>query len=114
MTESFFYDNRLEASADHPGLVELERVYALDFGRLSEDDSLALLELYRSLPGQYREVSGASWFGEPEGCPPYLSASAEPSGLQVSGILAPHDLAAWHAAFVLGLAASPFPLHDFD
>ncbi len=113
MSATLFYDNQLDESSDHPGLVEVERVYALDFARFSAADNRALLELYRSLPGAYRETDVAAWFGDSADSPPYLAASAEPSGLQVNGSLAPADWDVWHDAFLRGLTAHPFPLHDF-
>jgi len=108
-----FYDNRPAPRPPTDSYIAVERVYAIDFGRLSTADEVALLDLYRRLPGGYREHEVSYWFGDSDDVPPVLSASAEPSGLMISGTLSPADWSAWHDALVVGLLARPFPLHDF-
>ena len=39
------------------------------------------------------------WFGDDEDFPPFLRASVEPTGLQVSGILPEADWLAWDERF---------------
>jgi hypothetical protein len=105
-----FYDI-LEATPldDDPSLVEVERVYRLDMNAFSDAQWSALREIYRSLPGAYRERQISAWFGDDEEHPPFLCASVEPSGLQVYGILALESWIAWDAAFVAALATSALP-----
>lgn len=108
-----FYDN-LEATPleDDPAMVEVERVYRLDVDAFEDAHWSALGEIYRSLPGGYREPQIPAWFGDDEEHAPSLCASVEPPGIQVLGILAPEAWAVWHAAFVSALAASELPFRD--
>ena len=83
-----FHDN-LEATP-HDGLsclVEVERIYGLDWDRFGEEDWRALTRIYEGQPGAYRLREGPMWFGDDEDLPPFLRASVEPPGLQVDGVL---------------------------
>jgi hypothetical protein len=109
-TAAWYYDN-LEPTPldDAPQLVELERIYCLDFPRFSERDWARLDEIYRSLPGDYRICHTPMWFGADEDNPPFLWASVEEPGLQVYGVLALSDWSAWDRAFFSALAKSELP-----
>lgn len=85
-------------------MVAVERVYALDWDLFDEDDWRRLSKLCEELPGAMPGPSGlpgglACWFGDDEDVPPFLSASVEPPGLQVYGILPEADWGAWDARF---------------
>lgn len=108
-----FYDNPTATPApEDPSLVHVERFYGLDLDKFDEGHWKALHRIYRALPGDYRELELPTWFGDNEPEPPFLSASVEPSGVQVCGILRRTDWTAWHAAFVAALAASALPFAD--
>jgi len=93
-----------------PHLLAIERVYRLDLGRFQAADWAALESIYRALPGRYRAHRVAMWFGDVDGEAPSLGASAEPSGLEVSGVLPRGDWARWDRAFRRALAASDLPI----
>jgi hypothetical protein len=80
-------------------LIEVERVYGLDWDRFSEDDWRDLERIYEGLPGAVRGRDGPMWFGDDEDVPPYLWASVEPTGLQVHGVLPEADWRAWDERF---------------
>ena len=80
-------------------LVEVERVYGLDWDRFGEIHWDALARIYEGLPGAVRERDGPMWFGDDEDVPPYLWASVEPTGLQVHGVLPEADWCAWDERF---------------
>lgn len=87
-------------------LVEVERVYGLDWGRFGDNDRRALAGIYEALPGAMRERDGLVWFGDDEDVPPFLRASEETTGLRVHGVLPEADWRAWDERFrreVVGL-----------
>src|SRR5215207_10978420 len=79
-----FYDNLEATPIDGLScLVEVERIYGLDWDRFGEEDWRALTRIYEGLPGALRSRDGPMWFGDDEYLPPFLRASVEPSGLRV-------------------------------
>jgi hypothetical protein len=105
------YDNDASYLNAPDGYVAVERVYALRISEFNESDLKHLQEAYEGLPGWAGTGShGCScWFGREE-VAPYLVASVEPSGLQVSGILRPQEWHSWHEALVTKL--SQFPVFE--
>jgi hypothetical protein len=101
-----FYDNEPSQTAP-TGMISVERVYAINFGELAEADVLALAALYQALPGFDPSHEPQTWFGSSADAPPFLCASAEPSGLVVVGILPPSDWEAWHLKLITGINAYP-------
>jgi hypothetical protein len=107
------YDNHAPTRyEDDPSMVEVGRIYCLDFDRFSTDHWSQLDTLYRTLPGNYRKRQNPMWFGSDEDAPPFLWASVEPPGLQVYGILPLQVWEAWDAEFATGLEAAAFPFRD--
>jgi hypothetical protein len=88
-------------------LVEVERVYGLDWGRFEEVHWATLARIYEGLPGAVRDRDGPMWFGDDEDVPPYLRASVEPTGLQVHGVLPEADWHAWDERFRTEAAGLP-------
>ena len=80
-------------------LVEVERVYRLDWEHFTEGHWWALARIYEGLPGAVRHRDVPWWFGDDEDVPPYLRASVEPTGLRVRGILPEADWRAWDERF---------------
>ena len=108
-----FYDNPPPSGASPPGMIAIERIYAINVGLLSEEGELALLRLYERLPGFDANAEPCTWFGASEDQPPWLQASAEPSGLLVAGVLPASSWDEWNAALLEGLESYPYPLHEF-
>jgi len=94
-------------------MVAVQRIYAINFALVSEEDERALLRLYERLPGFDANAELQTWFGALEGQPPWLWASAEPSGLLVAGVLPASCWDEWNAALLDGLDSHPYPLHEF-
>jgi hypothetical protein len=88
-------------------LVEVERVYGLDWDRFDEGHWRELARAYEVLPGTVRLREVPWWFGDDEDVPPHLSASVEPSGLQVCGVLPEADWWAWDERFRTEAAGLP-------
>ena len=112
MTRVIFYDN-LEPTPleDEPDLVEVERIYCLRFDSFSKADWAELDAIYRRLPGGYRENQIPYWFGDSDDAPTYLSASVEPPGILVYGILSLEQWSRWDAALRESLELSALPLN---
>ena len=105
-----FYDNMTATPLpEERSLVEVERVYELAFDDFDESHWQALDRIYRTLPGSYRALQIPTWFGDDEPKPPFLSASVEPPGLQVYGVLRHTDWLAWDVAFTAALGISELP-----
>lgn len=95
-----YYDNDPLYMASDEACEPVERVYCLQFSQFTSEHWTKLQGIYETLPG---------WVGiGTHGCPcwfgtsttvPYLVASVEPSGLQVSGVLEPTLWTQWHSAF---------------
>jgi hypothetical protein len=95
-----FYDNLEAAPIDGLScLVEVERVYGLDWDRFDDEHWRALTRIYEGLPEAVRYRDVPWWFGADEDVPPFLWASMEPTGLQVCGILPEADWWAWDERF---------------
>lgn len=80
-------------------LVEVERVYSLDWEQFGEGDHQALSRIYTLMPGFVGDQDVLTWFGDDEDLPPFLGAVREPAGLRVRGILPEADWWAWDARF---------------
>ncbi|MDR3620627.1 MAG: hypothetical protein P4L85_14845 [Paludisphaera borealis] len=103
-----FYDNLEAEPVDGLScLVEVERIYGFDWGRFEEDHWRELSRVYESLPGEVRLHAMPWWFGDDEDVPPFLSASVEPPGLQVYGVLPEADWWAWDEQFRSRAATLP-------
>lgn len=95
-----FYDNREATRLDGRSiLVEVERIYGLDWDRFDDDHWQAMARNYEGLPGTLRDRDVPRWFGDEEERPPFLWASVEPAGLQVYGLLPEPDRRAWDELF---------------
>ena len=105
---ALYYDNDASYLKAPEGHIAVERVYALRFSEFSEVDWKHLQETYEGLPGWAGIGSHGCpcWFGREEAAP-YLVASVEPSGLQVSGVLRPQDWHCWHDALLTRLTQLP-------
>jgi hypothetical protein len=102
------YDNLEPTPIDGVScLVEVERVYGLDWDRFSEDHWGTLAWIYEGLPGAVRHLDVPWWFGDDEDVPPFLWASVEPPGLQVYGKLPEADWWAWDERFRSEAAGLP-------
>ena len=88
-------------------LVEVERVYGLDWDRFDDSHWEALARIYEGLPGAVRHLDVPWWFGDDEDVPPFLRASAGPTGLQVCGVLPEADWWAWDERFRTMAAGLP-------
>lgn len=96
----WFYDITWRVAPDDPDMVEVERVYCLDYTQFSLPEVARIHALYADLPGwQGWHDQQPYWFGYDEGDVPYLWASLEPPGLQVAGVLRQADWMAWDSAF---------------
>ena len=103
-----FHDNLVATPIDGLHcLVEVERVYGLDWGRFSEEDWRDLARIYEGLPGSLHSGDGPMWFGDDEDLPPFLGASVGPPGLRVYGILPEADWRAWDERFCTEAAGLP-------
>ena len=102
-----FYDNLEATPIDGLScLVEVERIYGLDWDRFDDEHWQRLSRIYEGLPGAVRYRDVPWWFGDDEDVPPFLWASVEPTGLQVHGVLPEADWWAWDERFreaVVGL-----------
>lgn len=121
-----WYDNTMVDNDETPEGVEVERIYCFDRHRFSEADWEALARAYEHLPGGLRhgvfdqdqgtyieDSSGKGlpfWFGVGEESAPFLSASVEPPGLQVYGILSRRDWEVWDQHF--RALAKDLPMRD--
>jgi hypothetical protein len=108
-----FYDNKEPILTDDDDcLVEIERVYCLDWHEFDDAYWKELERIYMSLPGRVRYHSIPYWFGDDEDAPTYLWSSVEPPGLQVCGVLRAADWRAWDEQF--RSQADSLPSRDFD
>lgn len=106
-----YYDNLEATPIDGLScLVEVERVYGLDWDRFDYLHWQGLARVYEGLPGAMR-LRDVPWcFGDDEDVPPFLWASEEPLGLQVCGILPEADWRAWDERF--RVLAGNLPVRD--
>lgn len=105
---AIFYDNDASYLPTSPTAAPVERVYCLRFNEFKPEHWERLQRIYESLPGWagVGEHGCPCWFGS-SSSPPFLVASVEPSGLQVSGSLPERDWSRWHDVFLASLAALP-------
>jgi len=100
-------------------MYHIDKTYNLPTSTMTDDQWEALGQVYRTLPS-FLGAPGdhcPSWFGlEPEDeseMTPYLVASVEPSGLQVSGYLEYAVWKEWDRAFMeRATAALGFSVRD--
>ena len=99
MSTSIYYDNSNAIDAD--GRLKVDRVYCLRLDNFTDSDWTVLSDCYTTLSGWCGpgEHGFPCWFGSSESAP-YLIASAEPSGLQIFGVVPSEDLRVWHEAFL--------------
>ncbi len=103
-----FYDDLKATPIDGLScLVEVERIYRLDWDRFDEEHWRGLARIYEDLPGAVRYRDVPWWFGDDEDVPPFLWASAEPTGLQVYGVLPEADWRAWDERFREAVSGLP-------
>jgi hypothetical protein len=104
-----FYDNQ-EVEHNDSGVLDIDRVYCLDFNNFTKDDWSVLGGIYSKLPNQIIEnnIGQQMWFGIEDSSEFYLWASAEPSGLQVVGDLREHDWKQWEKLFHDRIEHFPF------
>jgi hypothetical protein len=99
VTDSIFYDN-LTVKAASTGSVAVDRVYCLQFSMFSDSDWSCLANAYELLPSWKGIEDGFPfWFGLTESTS-FLTASVEPSGLQITGQVTSTELQQWHSAFL--------------
>jgi hypothetical protein len=99
VTDSIFYDN-LTVKPASTGSIVVDRVYCLHFSTFSDSDWNCLANAYELLPSWKGIEDGFPfWFGFTES-PSFLTASVEPSGLQVTGQVTLSELQQWHSAFL--------------
>jgi hypothetical protein len=105
---AIYYDNDASHLPAAGSAVPVERVYCLRFNEFVPEHWENLQRIYESLPGWagIGEHGCPCWFGGSES-PPFLVASVEPSGLQVTGSLPVDDWSNWHEAFLATLKELP-------
>jgi hypothetical protein len=95
-----WFDGEVEPFADD--YVSIEGTYRIVTSKLTTDQDAALLEIYKVLPGHY-QINAAEgmpyWYGENQNDVPYLTASFEPGGILIEGILQRADWVEWDAMF---------------
>jgi hypothetical protein len=103
---ALFYDN--VTTAQPVGVLKpVERVYCLRFSQFTDAHWKRLREIYALLPEWATVGDGMPyWFG-PEEDPPYLTASLEPSGIVVDGLLSEENWQEWDRAFQNHLSEFP-------
>ncbi|WP_461026421.1 hypothetical protein [Streptomyces sparsus] len=116
----WYYDNGEELSPDvRPGglagdvakhWMAVERIYGLDWQRFTPADWDTLQRIYQSLPGwQPFSSDVARWFSLDEDRDLHLWASAEPSGLQIAGVLTRGMWQDWDTRFRRAIASHSLP-----
>jgi hypothetical protein len=100
-----FFDGR--APFDEPGMAHVDRVYRLAWDEMTKEDWDRLESIYPSLPGWVGDEAGPRWFGKDESQPPHLTASVEPPGLQVTGVLPAAKFIEWHEQFMNAIRDFP-------
>jgi len=102
---SIYYDNNDLSPA---GTVDIDRVYCLRFNEFTEQHWATLGQIYTALPGWIGPGldNCPCWFGASVG-QPYIVASVEPSGLQITGTLPRGDFDRWHDTFLPRLTELP-------
>lgn len=88
-------------------MVEVVRIYSLDWERFEEEHWRTLALITEALPGSLPSHDGPMWFGDDEDVPPFLRASVKPPGLRVHGVLPEADWWAWDKHFRMKAAGLP-------
>jgi hypothetical protein len=103
-----FHDNLEATPIDGLScLVEVERIYGFDWERFEEDHWRELSHIHKGLPGEVRFRDAPWWFGDDEDVPPFLTASVDPLGLKVYGVLPEADWCVWDEQLRSRAAALP-------
>lgn len=102
-----FYDN--SEIMEEP-IVQIDRVYCLDFNQFTNDSWDRLAAIYSLLPSQIciNKIGQPCWFGEEGKTDYFLWASVELSGLQIAGILKSSDWNEWECRFNELVSVFPF------
>jgi hypothetical protein len=119
--DGWFYDNGEQLPAG-PGvstpdtarrLMQVERVYGLDWHRFTDADWDQLTRIYASLPGWRPEATDiARWHAVHDDRDPHLAASVEPSGLHVSGALTADQWSQWDTHFRAVVLEAHLPRYE--
>jgi len=97
--DNWFY-GKVEPVGDN--CVWIEGNYLIVTSRLTTVQDDALLAIYKMLPGEYRihsEDGMPYWYGAGRNNIPHLTASFEPGGIQIEGILREDDWIEWDTMF---------------
>jgi hypothetical protein len=98
VVENWFYDNQHELGLENR--VVVERIYCFDWDLFNNEHWDILDETYKGLPNWIGYEGCPYWFGFDEEIEPFLTASVEPPGLQVYGVLQVKDWKEWNAGFI--------------
>lgn len=90
-----------------PGVAEVDRVYKIAFERFRDVEWAALDWIYQQLPEWKGYCDCPCWFGTDTDATPHLTASVEPPGLQVTGVLPAADFERWHEQFFAAIQTLP-------
>jgi hypothetical protein len=90
-----------------PGLADLDRVYRFAWHEFTQAHWDRLDAVYTKLPGWMGYDPVPRWFGKGGRTSPHLTASVEPPGLQVTGLLPIAEFTEWHEAFMKAIADFP-------
>ena len=95
-----WFQGNIEPFTDEYFLIE--GTYTIFTGRLTRAQDDALGQIFPQLPGQFRinpKDGMPYWYGQSDDEIPHLTASFEPSGIVVSGVVQQKDWAEWDAKF---------------
>lgn len=96
-----------EARSDCVLLRFIDEMYFLDWSRFSPASWAELSRVYASLPGWIGATDLPRWFSSDERGV-HLSASVEPPGLQVSGLIERERFEPWSRTFMTASSGLPF------
>lgn len=103
-----YHDNLEPTSVDGlTCLIEVERVYHLDWDRFDQPHWDLLARIHENLPGAPDAPGAPWWFGDDEDVPPFLLATRAPTGLRIRGVLPEADWWAWDQRFRAEAAGLP-------
>ncbi len=85
----------------------VEEMYVFDWDVFRKPHLASLQSAYQSLPGWLASKELPRWFGYNETTGPSLSASVEPPGLQVAGVLELDQFNDWHGRFLAATSTLP-------
>jgi hypothetical protein len=100
-----FFDSR--EPFGRSGVADLDRVYRFAWHEFTQNHWDKLDAIYKRLPGWIGYDQVPWWFGKDESKSPHLTASVEPPGLQVTGVLPAGQFASWHDAFMEAIRDFP-------